>query len=137
MELATSGRLVDLPAEECWRLLTTTSVGRVAWTTADGPVVIPVNFTVDDRVVYIRTRACSSMVQKADVERVAFEVDRIDEAKRSGWSVLLSGRAEVRYGSAADAVPSVETWPSGPRSAVVVIAVDKISGRRLPGAPTS
>ena len=86
MDKAARGQLVDLPADECWQLLTTTPVGRIAWSTSTGPVVVPVNFAVDGRTIKIRTAAYSAMVQKADVERVAFQVDRIDEATHTGWA---------------------------------------------------
>lgn len=130
MEQAARGQLVDLSAEECWELITTMPVGRIAWSTSTGPVVVPVNFSVDGRSIKIRTAAYSSMVQKADVERVAFEVDHIDEATHTGWSVLARGRAEVRYGEPDDGT-GPEPWPRGPRSATVVIDVDEITGRWL------
>lgn len=130
------GRLVDLSADECWQLLTTTEVARIAWTTASGPMVVPVNFATDGRALYVRTAAYSAMVQKVDDERVAVQVDRIDEASHTGWSVLARGVAEVRYD---DGGPEPAPWPRGPRSATVVVTVDEITGRRLeraPGAPT-
>jgi hypothetical protein len=123
------GRLVDLPADECWQLLTTTEVGRIAWTTASGPMVVPVNIATDGRALYVRTAAYSAMVQKVDDERVAVQVDRIDEANHTGWSVLARGVAEVRYSD--DAGPDPAPWPRGPRSATVVVTVDEITGRRL------
>ncbi|MDI6912151.1 pyridoxamine 5'-phosphate oxidase family protein [Nocardioides sp.] len=130
MDKAARGQLVDLPVDECWQLLTTTPVGRIAWSTTSGPVVVPVNFVVDGRTIRIRTAAYSAMVQKADVERVAFQADHIDETSHSGWSVLARGRAEVRYGEPADAA-GPEPWPRGPRSATVVIDVDEVTGRWL------
>lgn len=130
MDQAARGQLVDLPADECWQLLTTTPVGRIAWSTRSGPVVVPVNFVVDGRTIKVRTAAYSAVVQKADVERVAFQADRIDETTRTGWSVLARGRAEVRYGDRADEA-GPEPWPRGPRSATVVIDVDEITGRWL------
>jgi uncharacterized protein len=124
-------RLVELPTEECWELLAAASVGRIAWTTTEGPVVVPVNFAVDGHSIHVRTAGFSSLVQKADAERVAFQVDRIDEELHTGWSVLARGPAEVLYGAAAQAGPQVTPWPHGPRSALVVIDVELISGRRL------
>ncbi|CAI9407652.1 pyridoxamine 5'-phosphate oxidase family protein [Nocardioides sp. T2.26MG-1] len=130
MDKTARGQLVDLPADECWQLLTTTPVGRIAWTTSTGPEVIPVNFAVDGRTIKIRTAAYSAMVQKADAERVAFQVDRIDEDTHTGWSVLARGRAEVRYGDPEEPT-GPEPWVRGPRSATVVIDVDEITGRWL------
>jgi hypothetical protein len=92
--------------------------------------VLPVNFATDGRALYIRTRAYSALVQKADAERVAFEADRIDERTHSGWSVLAHGRAEVRYGEHTGG-PVPDPWARGSRSATLVISVDEISGRRL------
>ncbi len=124
------GRLADIPAAECWDLLATTEVGRIAWTTASGPVVVPVNFAIDGQTIRVRTPGFSALAQKVDAERVAFEVDRIDEATHAGWSVLARGRAEILHRREPEgAVP--DPWPRGPKSAVVVITVDEITGRRL------
>jgi len=130
MDQAAHGQLADLSPDECWELITTTPVGRIAWTASNGPVVVPVNFAVNGRSIKVRTTAYSSMVQDADGERVAFEVDHIDETTRTGWSVLVRGRAEVRYGEPDDGtVP--EPWPRGPRPATVVVDADEITGRWL------
>lgn len=130
MDTSAHGQLLELTADECWELLASTSVGRIAWTTARGPVVVPVNFALDGRALHIRTPAYSALVRKADAERVAFEVDRIDEQSHTGWSVLVRGLAEVRYGGA-EKGPHVDSWPSRPKSATVIVAIDEISGRRL------
>ncbi|MFC7493582.1 MULTISPECIES: pyridoxamine 5'-phosphate oxidase family protein [unclassified Nocardioides] len=134
MATTADDHLTELSDQACWDLLRSTQVGRIAWTTADGPVVLPVNHVVDGRSIRIRTRGGSALVQKVDLERVAFEVDRIDEATHRGWSVLARGRAAVRYGDDAGG-SRPNPWPSGPRSAVVTIAVDAITGRRLGPTP--
>ena len=43
MSIGASGRLVDLSRDECLELLGAMSVGRIAYTTDDGPRVLPVN----------------------------------------------------------------------------------------------
>lgn len=130
MELRTSNRLVDLSTEQCWEQLRNATVGRIAWSTVRGPVVLPVNFGIEVHAVHIRTRGCSEMVRKVDAERVAFEVDGLDEQTHTGWSVLARGLAEVRY-DGRSAGPEVHPWPGGSRSTTVVISVDEISGRRI------
>ena len=109
------GTLLDLPTEECWRLVAGRSVGRVAWTGPDGPTVLPVNFAVADDEVWFRVNAHSSFSREIDDLRVAFEVDDVDEFTRSGWSVLLRGTARVVYD--VDRLPrtwpGTETWPAG------------------------
>jgi hypothetical protein len=131
-------RLVDLPVRECWRLVASRPVGRLAWCTPHGPTLVPVTFTVSppsgpdeaSGVVHVRTSAYSAVVRECDDSTVAFEVDEIDEAARSGWSVLLRGRASLRYGGAlgpGDPAP----WAAGARSLGLDIDVGEISGRRL------
>jgi len=84
-----------LPADECLQLLASVPVGRVGFV-ADGEVVVlPVNHFVDGQDVIFRT-AHGSKVSAADGQnRVAFEADHYNEQTRSGWSVLVNGRAEV------------------------------------------
>lgn len=123
---------VELDPAECWELLASVPVGRVAWTTSAGPAVVPVNHVVDAQTVRFRTAAYAALAQKVDAERVAFEADAIDPASRTGWSVVARGRAEVRYDGGRDgAVPLPEPWAAGSRHTVVVVHVDEITGRRL------
>ena len=42
------GRLQVLSDTECWDLLRTHTVGRIAWSGVEGVCVVPVNFAVDD-----------------------------------------------------------------------------------------
>ena len=128
-----TGQLLDLTAPECWDLLTTTTVGRIAWTTGSGPEIIPVNYVVDGTTVRVRTTAYSALARRVDAERVAFEVDAIDEATHAGWSVLVRGVAEIEYDGAAG--PTPEPWVSGSRHTTVAIHVNEVTGRRLLPAP--
>jgi chemotaxis signal transduction protein len=124
--------LIEIDEAESWNLLSAMPVGRIAWMSSDGPVIVPVNFLVHDRSVVLRTSAYSMLVREADDSVVAFEVDEIDPVTRSGWSVLLRGRAHVRFRDAlGDALPAVETWAEGSRSMVVVVDVEDITGRRV------
>ncbi|MCQ4042312.1 pyridoxamine 5'-phosphate oxidase family protein [Streptantibioticus rubrisoli] len=65
-------------------------MGRVSLNTADGLVIMPVNYTMDIDVVAFRTTYDHSLAA-ADGTEVAFEVDRIDEAPSQGGSVLVVG----------------------------------------------
>jgi hypothetical protein len=132
------GHLVDLSDDECWQLLVTGAVGRIAWVRANRPFVIPVNFTVEGTTIHIHSAPYSALVQEVDDNQVAFQVDDIDIASRSGWTVTAQGRAEVRYrGAMTPSGPAVDVWPAGAKAATVAIEVAEISGRRLrPGSPT-
>jgi hypothetical protein len=127
--------LNELSTDRCWALLRTAEIGRIAWSTSRGPEIFPVNLAVDGHTVYMRTRVLSAMAQKVDAERVAIEVDRIDEDAHTGWSVRARGLAEVRFGAFTDA-PDLTPWPEGPRSAIIAVVIDEIDGRRLDDAAT-
>jgi uncharacterized protein len=84
-----------LPVDECLRLLASVPIGRVGFV-ADGEVVIlPVNHVVDGQDVIFRTAYGSKVAAAGGQDRAAFEADHYNEETRSGWSVLVSGRAEV------------------------------------------
>ncbi|HEU5483785.1 MAG TPA: pyridoxamine 5'-phosphate oxidase family protein, partial [Microlunatus sp.] len=64
---------------------------------------------------------------------VAFEVDDIDDFLEAGWSVVVSGTAELL--SEEELVrlrgDGPEPWVEGPRTLFVAIPIDQISGRQL------
>ena len=128
-----SGGLVDLPADECMRLLGERSVGRIAWNGPAGPTVLPVNYVVVDGEVWFRTTAHSSFTHEVDDQPVAFQIDDVDDFTRSGWSVLARGTAHVVF----DATrvprtwPGIETWPAGTHALHVVIEPHQLTGKRL------
>lgn len=128
-----SHNLMDIEADECWSLAASQPVGRLAWSSADGPVVIPVNFEVTGKHVHVRTAAYSALARECDDSDVAFEVDSYDADARTGWSVLMRGRAQLVYGGSADQDEHHEpdVWPSGARALRLVLDVDRVSGRRV------
>lgn len=128
------GRLVELAPDECQELLEAVDVARVAWCTSEGPVVLPVNFVARDGTIWIRTSPYTRLGREVQGELVAVQVDEADEYTRSGWSVLAQGRAEVLSAPEAKADPGwsvPEPWAGGPRTLVIRIEVERLSGRRL------
>ena len=86
-----------LPFDECLRLLASVPVGRVGFY-ADGEVVVlPVNHVVDGQDVVFRTARGTKLSAAEAQNPVAFEADEYDQEARSGWSVLVNGRAEAVY----------------------------------------
>ncbi len=84
-----------LPLDECLRLLSSVPVGRIGFF-ADGEVtVLPVNHVMDGQDVIFRTGYGSKLASAEGMHLAAFEADHYDEQTRSGWSVLITGRAEV------------------------------------------
>jgi len=119
---------------ECRRLIAPGGVGRIAFGTLSGPVVLPVNFAVLADTIVIRTAEGTIIDGHAD-ERVALEVDHIDEALCQGWSVLVRGSAHRVTHPAElhrlqeDAV--VWPWPDGEREVYVRIIPSQVTGRRV------
>jgi nitroimidazol reductase NimA-like FMN-containing flavoprotein (pyridoxamine 5'-phosphate oxidase superfamily) len=86
-----------LPYDECLRLLGTVPVGRVSFF-ADGEIVVlPVNYVMDGNDPVFRTARGSKLSAAEGQDVVAFEADAYDERTRTGWSVLVNGRAHAIY----------------------------------------
>jgi uncharacterized protein len=125
-----SPQLRDLAADECWTLAASQPVGRLAWTGPSGQTVIPVNFEVTGRAVHIRTAAYSALARECDDSDVAFEVDSFDADTRTGWSVLMRGRAHFDF-DGGDGSDTPDVWAAGARALRVTVDVAEISGRRI------
>jgi nitroimidazol reductase NimA-like FMN-containing flavoprotein (pyridoxamine 5'-phosphate oxidase superfamily) len=133
MESPGPGRLAELSADECWELASSRPVGRLAWSGQRGPVVIPVNFSLDGHSVHVRTTAYSEAAQECDDSPVAFEVDSFDQTEHTGWSVLMRGQAHLDFGAPPGA-HEPEVWVSGSRHLRLRVEVEEITGRRIRGA---
>jgi nitroimidazol reductase NimA-like FMN-containing flavoprotein (pyridoxamine 5'-phosphate oxidase superfamily) len=133
--------LEQLGAEECWRLLGTQQVGRIAVVVGHYPLVFPVNYVLSGRLIVFRTGAGTKLwaIQRSNV---TFEVDEFDAEQRVGWSVMARGAAQevdakrdphlARHLDAVAGAP----WAPGDRSHLVRIVVDAVSGRVIrSGAP--
>lgn len=118
---------------ECLHLLTSGGVGRVAAMAGGRLVVLPVNYEVHDGTVIFRTSPSSVLARLAD-GRVSFEIDRIDDGMRAGWSVLVSGPARVLTEPELHVLRAgvrVEPWAGGKRDLYVAVTPEEISGRRI------
>ncbi|MBF8190656.1 pyridoxamine 5'-phosphate oxidase family protein [Nonomuraea sp. K274] len=133
-------RLVSLDERECLRLLEPGGVGRIAFESRYGPTVLPVNFRLHEGTIVFRTSTGGSTDEDlrtgmADVEyKVAFEVDRIEELTRGGWSVLVQGSLHhvTSDEERASAVATgVEPWAGGLREQYMKIIPSRVTGRRV------
>lgn len=131
---------IELTYATCAELLATHEVGRVAVCTADGPRIIPVNYTVVDDTVVFRTTPYSVLGMHAWNSRLAFEVDDLDPADRSGWSVVATGRGTVVEDNAElrriQSAGGPRPWVGGQRWLFIRLRWDDLTGRRLGPAPT-
>jgi len=124
-----------IPRKECVELLAGQRVGRLAFLVGDQPIVLPVNFAVHGDVVVFRT-AEGTKLDAVRTRKVAFEVDCVDLATCTGWSVLVQGVAEditddedwLAESQRAAAVP---TWLPAASGHYVRVRPTLISGRRI------
>jgi nitroimidazol reductase NimA-like FMN-containing flavoprotein (pyridoxamine 5'-phosphate oxidase superfamily) len=125
-----------LTEEECWDVLLSASLGRLAVTVGGVPDIFPVNFVAADRRLLFRTAAGTKLLELTVNHAVAFETDGVgrDEA----WSVVVHGTALVldaqRDIDAATALPLQPLIPTVKPTFVEIIAT-KITGRRFPLGP--
>jgi len=126
------GHLRDITVEECWELLATKRVGRVAYCGPDGPEVLPMNYVVADGSVLFRTAPSSALGHHLRLDVAAFEVDEIDDYTESGWSVLVRGTVDpVEPGDLAGIERRPEPWAAGDRPLHLRLAPRTVTGRRL------
>ncbi len=125
----------ELGYDECLRLLGDGTVGRFAINAPDGPHIVPVNYTVLDGAIYVRTTPYSVLGTYGRNALVAFEVDHLDEEQHLGWSVVARGRSnavldpsELRRVTHA---AGPEPWAKGHRTLVLALRWRELSGRRL------
>ncbi|HUZ23083.1 MAG TPA: pyridoxamine 5'-phosphate oxidase family protein [Streptosporangiaceae bacterium] len=121
--------------DECLRLLSTVPVGRVGFL-ADGEIVVlPVNHAMDGQDVVFRAARGSKLSAAEGQELAAFEADDYDEQAQSGWSVLVSGRAEAVYAEAEIQRLSrlgLQPWATGAqRPFWIRIRSSSVTGRQI------
>ncbi|MEV0848243.1 pyridoxamine 5'-phosphate oxidase family protein [Streptomyces sp. NPDC049954] len=124
-----------LSEDECRARLAEHGVGRVGLLTGGAdPQILPVNYCVVDGDIAFRTGEDTALTT-AEGERVAFEVDRIDDALSAGWSVLVTGAARrVREAREADRLERAafsKPWADPGRAVWFLVHPDRLSGRRI------
>jgi len=133
--------MIDLPREECLRLLASHSFGRLAVSTSEGaPLIRPVNYVFDDRSqsVVFRTAHGSKFHALLRSTKAAFEIDGTDEASRTGWSVIMRGVTDEVVGpTEIRRLESLglELWAPGEKAHWMYIRAWTVSGRRVVHAP--
>ena len=128
--------LAEMTVEECWRRLGPGGVGRIGFDRGRGPRIHPVDYTVVDEAVYVRTSDSSelgSFVEMfADGAWVSFEVDHLDRDDR--WSVLVVARAsrpDPRSGEPFPRGRMPVATPGGLHTTLVRLTPVEITGRRV------
>jgi len=131
-------QLRTMSEQECFELLSTTTVGRVAFANADGIQLIPLNFAVIDSEIYFRTAPDSILDGLAEgQDDIAFGVDYQAESFRDAWNVTVKGStSRVSDPDLYERVMSwsrLRPWAGGERGVVIHLSLRSIDGRRVHG----
>jgi nitroimidazol reductase NimA-like FMN-containing flavoprotein (pyridoxamine 5'-phosphate oxidase superfamily) len=127
---------VELDRAECERLLATRQVGRLAVVVGQSPHLIPVNYATPGGAVIVFRTATGTVLTEASLREVAFEIDEIDPAAHTGWSVEVRGFGRDISDALDDESVGLrrlplETWAPGDRQAWFRIFPQAVTGRRL------
>ena len=127
-----------LPLDQCLRLLGSVPVGRVGFFADGEMVILPVNHVVDGQDLVFRTARGSKLSAAEGQGLVCFEADHYDEHSRAGWSVVITGRAELVYEESEIRRLSrhdLHPWVTAvERPFWIRIRATSVSGRQAPGA---
>ena len=128
-------RVEELAEGECMELLGTKEVGRVAYNDPDGPVVMPVNYVLQDGMVLFRVAPYSRLADRLrDGGAASFQVDQVDEEGHTGWSVLVRGHAaRANRWDLPEADSRPTPWAEGGRNLHVRLSPHQVTGVRLIG----
>lgn len=129
-----SGAIEVLDVEQCWALLASVEVGRLAVAAAGDVDIFPLNFAVDDGAVLFRSAEGTKLVEVVLAGRVAFEVDGYEPEHGRAWSVVVKGTAELldRFDDIyhAQDLP-LFPWNASPKERFVRIRPTVLTGRRF------
>ena len=134
MEAMTEPSVEELPLEECWALLDSNAVGRLAVDIAGWPDIFPINYVVDAKSIVFRTGAGTKLAGAVLNRHVAFEIDGYLPGERCAWSVVVKGNARQiesmndRY--RAEDLP-LYPWVVSDKPDFVLIDPTEVTGRRF------
>jgi nitroimidazol reductase NimA-like FMN-containing flavoprotein (pyridoxamine 5'-phosphate oxidase superfamily) len=134
------GRMTSDPAattlvlneHDCWELLRTREVGRLALVIDERPEIFPVNYVVDHGTIVFRTAEGTKLAAVELGAAAAFEVD--GEVATDAWSVVIKGRAveiEQMYELFEVLDLPLYPWSVAPKHRFVRIVPEEVSGRRF------
>ncbi|HEX7661194.1 MAG TPA: pyridoxamine 5'-phosphate oxidase family protein [Pseudonocardiaceae bacterium] len=123
----------QLRAAESLRLLASLSVGRIAFTADALPQIRVVNHVVDNGDVIIRSHVGAAIIS-TNRQVVCYEADAVDPETRAGWSVIVTGIAQVidNPSEIARYEGRVEPWLEDvPMDYVIRIRPEIVTGYRI------
>lgn len=123
-----------LGRDECLALLQTVPIGRIAITVDALPVILPVNFILNNDTIVMRTAEGAKLSAAMSHAVVALEADHFDAIDHAGWSVLVQGSSRVIEDPselAKTAELPLRSWASDRTDRFVAVSLDVVTGRRV------
>jgi hypothetical protein len=127
----------DIPDWECRELIASEGVGRLCVIDGAYPLAFPVNYRAARRgsvdTFVFRTSPTTALARC--VGPSSLEIDRIDDAGRNAWSIIVRG--ELRRIIGDHELPDPHPLITEGRYQWMVLDVAGISGRRFRSAPAA
>jgi nitroimidazol reductase NimA-like FMN-containing flavoprotein (pyridoxamine 5'-phosphate oxidase superfamily) len=130
--------LVELSVDECARLLESAVVGRLGVVIQGRPEIFPVSHVYDAQLgsVAFPTGGHTKIQAALEWPWVAYEVDGLDDATETAWSVHVVGRAvEITDAELIERLTRLRAervrWISGDTVRWLRIESVKVTGRRI------
>lgn len=116
-----------MTADECRRLLAACNIGRLAISAGALPLVLPVQYELDNSRLLLRTPGHHEVRDRIDGQVVGFEADDIDLVHGVGWSVSVTGSVHVLHDVTAES-PAHRWFSDG---TLLSLDTDVIVGHRM------
>lgn len=132
MDINDTNQVQILTEDECWDVLLSSSLGRLAVSVAGEPELFPVNFVAADRRLLFRTSEGTKLVELTVNNRVAFETDGV--GREEAWSVVVKGTASILdKQSDIDAADQLPLHPLIPTLKYIYVEITplEMTGRRF------
>jgi uncharacterized protein len=132
-----SANVLTLSNEECWALLQSHNLGRLAIVIEGRPRIFPVNYAAAENTVVFRTEP-GTKLQHGPGSAACFEIDDYDQGTSMAWSVMVVGVLEditEANDERSRRLRSLSVEPAAPgrRLHWLALNADELSGRSFRG----
>ena len=123
--------VLELSAEECWALLRSQEIGRVAYRLVDEVHIVPVNYLVDRGRLLIRSGSGNKLLAAALNSDAALEIDWFDD--QNAWSVVVRGRLQRLTDHERNELGDLplHSWVPTPKAELLVPRPAEVTRRRV------